>query len=45
MFIAMWVKSGTILQISATTAAQFTVGRITCYFMTGTAQYNTVYGM
>lgn len=24
-----------MLQISATTAAQFTVGRITCYFMTG----------
>ncbi|KAF4311123.1 putative sugar transporter protein [Botryosphaeria dothidea] len=35
MFIAICSLIGTILQISATTAAQFTVGRITCYFMTG----------
>ncbi|GME22420.1 putative sugar transporter protein [Neofusicoccum parvum] len=35
MFIAICSIIGTILQISATTAAQFTVGRITCYFMTG----------
>ncbi|KAH7060902.1 general substrate transporter [Macrophomina phaseolina] len=35
MFIAICSIIGTILQITATTAAQFTVGRITCYFMTG----------
>ncbi|KAL1637120.1 hypothetical protein SLS56_000778 [Neofusicoccum ribis] len=35
MFIAICSIIGTILQISANTAAQFTVGRITCYFMTG----------
>ncbi|KAF2143178.1 uncharacterized protein K452DRAFT_346936 [Aplosporella prunicola CBS 121167] len=35
LFVAVCSIIGTILQISATTAAQFTVGRITCYFMTG----------
>ncbi|KAF4537060.1 Sugar transporter [Lasiodiplodia theobromae] len=35
LFIAICSIIGTVLQIAATTAAQFTVGRITCYFMTG----------